>query len=76
MDETLTLSFLMFLFDPSKNTRKPNVFLCFQGNQNGPSGRKGLNYRYQSEMADQGKNSKSCFQPELLLNPLSNNPTK
>ena len=40
----LTLFFLMFLFDPPVNFRKPKVFWCFQGDQKGTLGRKGLIY--------------------------------
>ena len=32
----------MFPFDPPENIWKPLVFLCFQGNQKGTLGRKGL----------------------------------
>ena len=39
----LTLSFPMFPFDPRENIRKPKVFCCFQGDQKGTLGRKGLN---------------------------------
>ena len=38
----LTLFFPMSSFDPPENIRKPKVFLCFQGDQKGTSGRKGL----------------------------------
>ena len=33
----------MFPFDPPENIRKPLVFGCFQGDQKGTLGRKGLN---------------------------------
>ena len=33
----------MFPFDPPENIRKPKVFSCFQGDQKGTLGRKGLN---------------------------------
>ena len=42
MVHTLTLYFPMFPFDPPENIRKPKVFLCFQGNQKGTLGSKGL----------------------------------
>ena len=32
----------MFPFDPPENIRKPKVFLCFQGDQKGTLGSKGL----------------------------------
>ena len=32
----------MFPFDPPENIRKPLVFWCFQGDQKGTLGRKGL----------------------------------
>ena len=32
----------MFSFDPPKNIGKPKVFGCFQGDQKGALGRKGL----------------------------------
>ena len=32
----------MFPFDPPENIRKPKVFGCFQGDQKGTLGRKGL----------------------------------
>ena len=32
----------MFPFDPPENIRKPKVFWCFQGDQKGTLGRKGL----------------------------------
>ena len=32
----------MFPFDPPENIRKPLVFLCFQGDQKGTLGSKGL----------------------------------
>ena len=38
----LTLFFPMFPFDPPENIRKPKVFRCFQGDQKGTLGRKGL----------------------------------
>ena len=33
----------MFPFDPPENIRKRKVFSCFQGDQKGTLGRKGLN---------------------------------
>ena len=39
----LTLFFPMFPFDPPENIRKPLGFGCFQGDQEGTLGRKGLN---------------------------------
>ena len=45
----------MFPFDPPENIRKPLVFGCFQGDQKGTLGRKGLIYfspSDQSEMVD------------------------
>ena len=38
----LTLYFPMFPFDPPENIRKPKVFWCFQGDQKGTLGSKGL----------------------------------
>ena len=38
----LTLYFPMFPFDPPENIRKPLVFWCFQGDQKGTLGSKGL----------------------------------
>ena len=38
----LTLFFLTFHFEPPENIRKTKVFWCFQGDQNGTLGRKGL----------------------------------
>ena len=38
----LTLYFPMFHFDPPENIRKPLVFWCFQGDQKGTLGSKGL----------------------------------
>ena len=38
----LTLFLPMFPFDPPENIRKPLVFWCFQGDQKGTLGRKGL----------------------------------
>ena len=35
----------MFPFDPPENIRKPLVFCCFQGDQKGTFGRKGLNVK-------------------------------
>ena len=35
----------MFPFDPPENIRKPKVFWCFQGDQKGTFGRKGLTLR-------------------------------
>ena len=35
----------MFPFDPPENIRKPKVFRCFQGDQKGTLGSKGLNFR-------------------------------
>ena len=32
----------MFPYDPPENIRKPKVFCCFQGDQKGTLGRKGL----------------------------------
>ena len=63
MDETLTLFFPIFPFDPRENIRKPWIFWCFQRYQNGKLGRKGLSYPYLGEMADQGKRNKPSFQP-------------
>ena len=40
-NKNLTLFFPMFPFDPPENIRKPLVF-CFQGDQKGTLGRKGL----------------------------------
>ena len=37
-----TLSFPTFPFDHPENTRKPLVWGCFQGDQKGTLGRKGL----------------------------------
>ena len=34
----------MFPFDPPKNITKPKVFWCFQGDQKGTYGKKGLTY--------------------------------
>ena len=34
----------MFPFDPPEIIRKPKVFRCFQGDQKGTLGRKGLRY--------------------------------
>ena len=34
----------MFPFDPPENIRKPKVFWCFQGDQNGTLGSKGLTW--------------------------------
>ena len=42
----LTLFFPMFPFDPPENIRKSLVFWCFQGDQKGILGRKGLRIRY------------------------------
>ena len=39
----LTLYFPMFPFDPPENIRKPKIF-CFQGDQMGTLGSKGLRY--------------------------------
>ena len=39
----LTLYFPMFPIDPLENIRKPLVFWCFQGDQNGTLGSKWLN---------------------------------
>ena len=39
---SLNLFFPMFPFDPPENIRKPKVFSCFQGDQMGTLGRKGL----------------------------------
>ena len=39
---SLTLFFPMLPFHPPENIRKPKVFWCFQGDQNGTLGRKGL----------------------------------
>ena len=36
----------MFPFDPPENIRKPKVFWCFQGDQKGTLGRKGLTVKY------------------------------
>ena len=41
----LTLSFPMFPFDHPENIRKPKIFWCFQGDQKGTLGRKGLKFR-------------------------------
>ena len=41
---SLTLYFPMFPFHPPENIRKPLVFLCFQGDQMGTLGSKGLKY--------------------------------
>ena len=38
----LTLFFPMFPFDPSENIKKPLIISCFQGDQKGTLGRKGL----------------------------------
>ena len=38
----ITLFLPMFPFDPLENIRKPLVFWCFQGDQKGTLGRKGL----------------------------------
>ena len=40
--QILTLFFSMFPFVPPENIRKPNVFWCFQWDQKGTLGRKGL----------------------------------
>ena len=46
----LTLFFPLFPFDPPENIRKPKVFWCFQGDQKGTLGRKGLRVRkYKNE---------------------------
>ena len=42
----LTVFFPMFPFDPPENIRKPKAFLCFQGDQKGTLGRKGLTRKY------------------------------
>ena len=42
----LTLFFPMLPFDPPENIRKPSVFWCFQGDQKGTLGRKGLKHLY------------------------------
>ena len=42
MHHQLTLYFPMFPFDPPENIRKPFVFSCFQGDQKGTLGSKGL----------------------------------
>ena len=39
---TLILFFPIFPSDTPKNIRKPEVFLCFLGDQKGTMGRKGL----------------------------------
>ena len=40
--QILTLYFPMFPFDSPENIRKPFVFWCFQGDQKGTLGSKGL----------------------------------
>ena len=40
----LTLYFPMFPFDPPEKIRKPKVFRCFQGDQKGTLGSKGLSH--------------------------------
>ena len=42
LTKDLTLFFPMFPFDPPENNRKPLVFCCFQGDQKGILGKKGL----------------------------------
>ena len=42
----------MFPFDPPENIRKPLVFWCFQGDQKGTLGRKGL--KFQQSLAQKG----------------------
>ena len=42
----LTLYFPMFPFHPPENVRKPKVFCCFQGDQKGTLGSKGLRLVY------------------------------
>ena len=43
---SLTLFFSMSSFDPPENIKKPLVFWCFQGDQKGTLGKKGLKVIY------------------------------
>ena len=53
----LTLFFPMFPFDPPENIRKPKVFWCFQGDQKGTLGSKGLKKHFANFMAKELENT-------------------